>query len=111
MAVEKIKMNSPPIPKKSRLEMNVRQLLNKCELIAKEEAVDTNLRLIKYVESLSEMLAELKTSPEIESFSKPPTKEVLAGYTKRIGFLKGLIQTATLHSPTEKVKYLDTNAM
>ncbi|XP_059060936.1 vesicle transport protein USE1-like isoform X2 [Achroia grisella] len=106
MAVEKIKMNSPPIPKKSRLEMNVRQLLNKCELIAKEEAVDTNLRLIKYVESLSEMLAELKTSPD-----KPPTKEVLAGYTKRIGFLKGLIQTATLHSPTEKVKYLDTNAM
>lgn len=35
-------------------------------------------------------------------FSKPP-KDVLAEYTKRTTFLKGLIQTATLNSPIEKV--------
>lgn len=52
------------VPEKSRLEMNVRQLLNKCELIAKQESIDNNWRLKKYVESLSEMITELKTGPE-----------------------------------------------
>lgn len=52
------------MPKKSRTEMNIRQLLNKCEYIAKQEPIDNNLRLKKYVESLNEMVAELKTGPE-----------------------------------------------
>lgn len=64
MAVENPKMCTVTVPKKSRLEMNVRQLLNKCELIAKEEPVDSNWRLKKYVESLTEMMTELKTGPE-----------------------------------------------
>ncbi|KAM3963264.1 vesicle transport protein Use1 [Aphomia sociella] len=97
MAVEKIKTIAT-VSKKSRLEMNVRQLLNKCEIIAKQESVDGNWRLKKYVEYLSEMLTELKTSPD------KPTKEILAGYTKRTSFLKGVIQTATLHSPIEKLE-------
>lgn len=71
MAVEKLKatQNAPmrpmhTMPKKSRNEMNVRQLLNKCEYIAKQEPVDSNWRLKQYVESLNEMIAELKTGPE-----------------------------------------------
>ncbi|KAL0869881.1 hypothetical protein ABMA27_006083 [Loxostege sticticalis] len=97
MAVENPKMCTVTVPKKSRLEMNVRQLLNKCELIAKEEPVDSNWRLKKYVESLTEMMTELKTGPD------KPSKDVLAEYTKRTTFLKGLIQTATLNSPIEKL--------
>lgn len=71
MAVEKPKVtqNVPmrpmhTMPKKSRNEMNVRQLLNKCEYIAKQEPVDNNWRLKQYVESLNEMITELKTGPE-----------------------------------------------
>lgn len=36
-------------------------------------------------------------------YSKPP-KDVLAEYTKRAAFLNGIVQTATLNSPIEKVK-------
>ncbi|KAL4714966.1 hypothetical protein ACJJTC_003117 [Scirpophaga incertulas] len=98
MAVTKNALNTVVVPKKSRLEMNVRQLLNKCELIAKQEPVDTNWRLKKYVESLTEMLTELKTGPD------KPSKEILAEYTKRATFLKGLIHTATLNTPIEKLE-------
>ncbi|KAI8420140.1 hypothetical protein MSG28_008713 [Choristoneura fumiferana] len=64
MAIDKIKTSPEVAPKKSRLEMNVRQLLNKCELIAKQEAVEGNWRLKKYVDSLSDMITELKTGPD-----------------------------------------------
>ncbi|CAD0203185.1 unnamed protein product [Chrysodeixis includens] len=86
------------VPEKSRLEMNVRQLLNKCELIAKQESIDNNWRLKKYVESLSEMITELKTGPD------KPTKTVLAEYSKRASFLKGIVHTASLNSPSEKLE-------
>lgn len=65
MAVERPKPQIT-LPTKSRLEMNVRQLLNKCEIIAKQEPIDNNYRLKKYVESLSEMITELKTSTDPE---------------------------------------------
>lgn len=100
MAVERFKLKPTTIPKKSRLEMNIRQLLNKCELIAKEEPVDSNWRLQKYVESLTAMLTELKTGKEKDKLSK----EVIADYSKRAAFLKGLIQTANLNSPIEKLE-------
>ncbi|CAB3256985.1 unnamed protein product [Arctia plantaginis] len=99
MAVNRSKrVSSGPIPKKSRLEMNVRQLLNKCELIAKQEPLESNWRLKQYVESLSEMITELKTGPD------KPAKDVLAEYTKRAAFLKGVVQTATLNTPIEKLE-------
>ncbi|XP_045452524.1 vesicle transport protein USE1 [Melitaea cinxia] len=98
MAIEQVKMSAVPVPKKSRLEMNVRQLLNKCEFIAKEEPIDTDCRLKQYVKSLEKMLSELKMGPE------KPAKDVLAEYNKRAAFLKGLIQTATLNSPIEKLE-------
>ena len=64
MAVERAKVNAAVVPKKSRLEMNVRQLLNKCEKMAKEEPIDANCRLNQYVKSLNEMIAELKAANE-----------------------------------------------
>lgn len=64
MAVVKPKHSTATVPKRTRLEMNVRLLLNKCELIGKQESVDGNWRLKKYVESLCEMMTELKTGPE-----------------------------------------------
>lgn len=64
MAVERAKVNAAVVPKKSRLEMNVRQLLNKCEKMAKEEPIDANCRLHQYVKSLNEMIAELKAANE-----------------------------------------------
>ncbi|XP_013187466.1 vesicle transport protein USE1 [Amyelois transitella] len=99
MAVEKPKMlSTATVPKRSRTEMNVRLLLNKCELIAKQEPVEGNWRLKKYVESLMEMITELKTGPD------KPAKDVLAAYTKRATFLNGLVQTASLESPIEKLE-------
>ncbi|CAH0724431.1 unnamed protein product, partial [Brenthis ino] len=97
MAVERAK-NNVVVPKKSRLEMNVRQLLNRCELFAKQDPVDADCKLKQYVKSLNDMITELKTGPE-----KPP-KDVLAEYIKRGAFLKGLIQTASLNSPIEKLE-------
>lgn len=98
MAIEKPKLSTVPVPKKSRLEMNVRQLLSKCELIAKEESIDGNWRLKKYVESLSSMITELKTGPD------KPSKDILSEYSKRAAFLKGVVQTATLSTPIEKLE-------
>ncbi|KAG6452018.1 vesicle transport protein USE1 [Manduca sexta] len=97
MIMEKLK-SIGTVPKKSRLEMNVRQLLNKCELIAKQECIDGNWRLKKYVEALNDMITELKTGPD------KPSKDCLAEYTKRATFLKGVVQTATLNSPIEKLE-------
>ncbi|CAG5049277.1 unnamed protein product [Parnassius apollo] len=91
-------MSSVTVPKKSKEEMNVRLLLNKCELIAKQEPLDGNWRLKKYVEALSEMITELKTAPD------KPSKDLLNEYSKRVAFLKGLIQTANLNSPIEKLE-------
>lgn len=57
-------MSTPTVPKIGKEEMNVRLLLNKCELIAKQEPVEGNWRLKQYVEALGAMIAELKTLPE-----------------------------------------------
>lgn len=59
-----MKMSTPTVPKIGKEEMNVRLLLNKCELIAKQEPVEGNWRLKQYVEALGAMIAELKTLPE-----------------------------------------------
>ncbi|KAI5635126.1 membrane fusion protein use1 domain-containing protein [Phthorimaea operculella] len=83
---------------KGRAEMNVRMLLNKCELMAKQEPIDGNWRLKKYVEFLQELIGELKAD------HYKPSQEVIQEYVKRATFLKGIIQTATLNSPTEKLE-------
>lgn len=52
------------LPRKSREEMDVRLLLNKCETIAKEEPLEGNWRLKQYVNSLSDMIADIKKNPK-----------------------------------------------
>ncbi|CAK1551458.1 unnamed protein product [Leptosia nina] len=92
------RMGNCTLPTRTRTEVNVRVLLNKCELMAKQEPLDANSRLKQYVKNLEGMLAELKA----EYLEKPPTE--FPEYSKRVQFLKGLIQTATLNSPTEKLE-------
>lgn len=51
------------LPRKSREEMDIRLLLNKCENIAKEEPLEGNWRLKQYVYSLGVMLSDIKKIP------------------------------------------------
>ncbi|KAJ2948506.1 hypothetical protein O0L34_g7755 [Tuta absoluta] len=85
-------------PRRSREEMNVRMLLSKCELIAKQEPIEGNWRLKKYVEFLHELINELKAQ------RVKPSHEEMQEYIKRAAFLKGVIQTATLNTPIEKLE-------
>ncbi|TNM88032.1 hypothetical protein fugu_006253 [Takifugu bimaculatus] len=80
----------------SRLEINFTRLLSRCESIASEKRGETEWRLEKYVGSLEEMLAALR-----KSHSKP-TAEVLTEYTRKVDFLKGLLEAEKLPSPTDK---------
>ncbi|XP_068620354.1 vesicle transport protein USE1 isoform X2 [Battus philenor] len=98
MAVVKPRVISGTVPKRSKEEMNIRLLLNKCEIIAKQEPVEGNWRLNQYVEALGEMITKLKSGPYKLS------KDVINEYSKRAAFLKGLIQTANLNSPIEKLE-------
>uniref|UniRef100_A0A8C6Q9F0 Vesicle transport protein USE1 n=1 Tax=Nothobranchius furzeri TaxID=105023 RepID=A0A8C6Q9F0_NOTFU len=80
----------------SRLEINFIRLLSRCESMASEKRGETEWRLEKYVAALEEMLVALKKS------QSKPTQEVLAEYTRKVGFLKGLLEAEKLPSPTEK---------
>ncbi|XP_053178833.1 vesicle transport protein USE1 [Scomber japonicus] len=80
----------------SRLEINFIRLLSRCESIASEKRVETEWRLDKYVGALEEMLVALRKSPS------KPTPEVLTEYTRKVDFLKGLLEAEKLSSPTEK---------
>uniref|UniRef100_A0A3Q2XQS8 Vesicle transport protein USE1 n=1 Tax=Hippocampus comes TaxID=109280 RepID=A0A3Q2XQS8_HIPCM len=80
----------------SRLEINFVRLLSRCESIASEKRGEAEWRLEKYVGALEEMLVALR-----KSISKP-TPEVLTEYTRKVDFLKGLLEAEKLSSPTEK---------
>ncbi|XP_008289113.1 vesicle transport protein USE1 isoform X1 [Stegastes partitus] len=80
----------------SRLEINFVRLLSRCESIASEKRVETEWRLEKYVGALEEMLVALRKSPS------KPTPEVLTEYTRKVDFLKGLLEAEKLSSATEK---------
>ncbi|XP_077573568.1 vesicle transport protein USE1 [Stigmatopora nigra] len=80
----------------SRLEINFVRLLSRCESIASEKRGETEWRLEKYVGALEEMLVALR-----KNMSKP-TPEVLTEYTRKVDFLKGLLEAEKLSSPTEK---------
>ncbi|CAM9290691.1 unnamed protein product [Lampetra planeri] len=80
----------------SRLEINFIRLLSRCESIASEKRGETEWRLEKYVGALEEMLVALR-----KSLSKP-TPEVLTEYTRKVDFLKGLLDAEKLSSTTEK---------
>ncbi|XP_056133881.1 vesicle transport protein USE1 [Lampris incognitus] len=80
----------------SRLEINFIRLLSRCESIASEKRGETEWRLDKYVGALEEMLAALRKNPS------KPTQEALTDYTRKVEFLKGLLEAEKLSSSTEK---------
>uniref|UniRef100_A0A3Q3BIK5 Vesicle transport protein USE1 n=1 Tax=Kryptolebias marmoratus TaxID=37003 RepID=A0A3Q3BIK5_KRYMA len=80
----------------SRLEINFIRLLSRCESMASEKRGETEWRLEKYVAALEEMLVALRKS------QSKPTQEVLTEYTRKVDFLKGLLEAEKLLSPTEK---------
>uniref|UniRef100_A0AAQ5YNE3 Vesicle transport protein USE1 n=1 Tax=Amphiprion ocellaris TaxID=80972 RepID=A0AAQ5YNE3_AMPOC len=80
----------------SRLEINFVRLLSRCESIASEKRGEAEWRLEKYVGALEEMLVALRKNPS------KPTPEVLTEYTRKVDFLKGLLEAEKLSSATEK---------
>ncbi|MBN3282451.1 USE1 protein, partial [Polyodon spathula] len=80
----------------SRLEINFIRLLSRCESMASEKRGDAEWRLEKYVSALEEMLTALKKS------TSKPVPEALTDYTRKVEFLKGLLEAEKLSSPTEK---------
>ncbi|XP_034035734.1 LOW QUALITY PROTEIN: vesicle transport protein USE1 [Thalassophryne amazonica] len=80
----------------SRLEINFIRLLSRCESIASEKREETEWRLGKYVGALEEMLVALRKCPS------KPTPEVLTEYTRKVDFMKGLLEAEKLSSPAEK---------
>ncbi|CAL8308387.1 unnamed protein product [Lota lota] len=80
----------------SRLEINFIRLLSRCESIAAEKRGETEWRLEKYVGALEDMLVALRKTPS------KPTQEVLTEYTRKVDFLKGILDAEKLSSATEK---------
>uniref|UniRef100_A0A8C6U0P4 Vesicle transport protein USE1 n=1 Tax=Neogobius melanostomus TaxID=47308 RepID=A0A8C6U0P4_9GOBI len=74
----------------SRLEINFVRLLSRCESIASEKRGETEWRLEKYVAALEEMLVALRKNPG------KSTPEVLTEYTRKVDFLKGLLEAEKL---------------
>ncbi|XP_072100167.1 vesicle transport protein USE1 [Mobula birostris] len=79
-----------------RLEKNFLRLLVRCESMAAEKRDEKDWRFEKYVEALQEMLTELK-----KHMSKP-TPEVLNEYSRKVEFMKGLLEAEKLPNPSEK---------
>ncbi|XP_069784134.1 vesicle transport protein USE1 [Narcine bancroftii] len=80
----------------SRLEKNFLRLLVRCESMAAEKRDEKDWRLEKYVDALQEMLTELK-----KHISKP-VPEVMNEYSRKVEFLKGLLEAEKLPHPAEK---------
>ncbi|XP_012223463.1 vesicle transport protein USE1 [Linepithema humile] len=80
----------------SRLEINVKRLLTRCELIAKDDP-HKDWKLEKYILALDDMMNKLQAQPN------KPSKDTMMGYTKRIDFLKGIISAMKLSNPVERV--------
>ncbi|XP_018410601.1 PREDICTED: vesicle transport protein USE1 [Nanorana parkeri] len=81
---------------KSRLELNFVRLLSRCECMASEKREQGEWRLEKFVGALEEMLASIKKD------TRKPAPELLIEYSRKVDFLKGLLDAEKLSSPTEK---------
>ncbi|CAH3181654.1 unnamed protein product [Porites lobata] len=84
----------------SKLEINFRRLLERCEVMASEiheNKENVSWRLEKYVLTLQRQAAELKKS------ESKPSPDAMTEYSKKVEFLKGLIETQKMKSPTEKL--------
>ncbi|XP_046464935.1 vesicle transport protein USE1 isoform X1 [Neodiprion pinetum] len=80
----------------SRLEINVRRLLTRCEFMAKDDQ-QTDWRLEKFILALDDLVNELQTMPN------KPSKDTITEYNRRVEFLKGVVGTAKLSNPVERV--------
>ncbi|NXS09340.1 USE1 protein, partial [Neodrepanis coruscans] len=80
----------------TRLELNMVRLLSRCEALAAERRDPQEWRLEKYVAALEDMLRELKKQ------SSKPAPELLNEYSRKVDFLKGLLEAEKLSSSTEK---------
>ncbi|XP_067168895.1 vesicle transport protein USE1 [Apteryx mantelli] len=80
----------------TRLELNLMRLLSRCEALAAERRDPEEWRLEKYVAALEEMLRGLKKQ------SSKPAPELLNEYSRKVDFLKGLLEAEKLSSSTEK---------
>ncbi|KAM8794847.1 vesicle transport protein USE1 [Eudromia elegans] len=80
----------------TRLELNLVRLLSRCEALAAERRDAEEWRLEKYVAALEDMLRELKKQ------ASKPTPELLNEYSRKVDFLKGLLEAEKLSSSTEK---------
>ncbi|XP_064031156.1 vesicle transport protein USE1 isoform X1 [Pogoniulus pusillus] len=81
----------------TRLELNLVRLLSRCEALAAERRDPEEWRLEKYVAALEDMLRELK-----KQASSKPAPELLNEYSRKVDFLKGLLEAEKLSSSTEK---------
>ncbi|XP_075467340.1 vesicle transport protein USE1 [Ascaphus truei] len=80
----------------SRLELNFVRLLSRCEAMASDKRDEGEWRLEKYVGALEEMLASVRKD------TRKPAPELLIEYSRKVDFLKGLLETEKLSTPTEK---------
>ncbi|NWT21279.1 USE1 protein, partial [Vireo altiloquus] len=80
----------------TRLELNLMRLLSRCEALAAERRDPEEWRLEKYVAALEDMLRELKKQ------ASKPAPELLNEYTRKVDFLKGLLEAEKLSSSMEK---------
>ncbi|CAH1797264.1 unnamed protein product [Owenia fusiformis] len=80
----------------SRLEINFRRLLKRCEHMATEQRHD-DWRLEKYVSALNDQLTEIRGSP-----TSRPDADTLGEYVRKVEFLKGLIEAEKKSSSSEK---------
>uniref|UniRef100_A0A8C5TNY6 Vesicle transport protein USE1 n=1 Tax=Malurus cyaneus samueli TaxID=2593467 RepID=A0A8C5TNY6_9PASS len=80
----------------TRLELNLMRLLSRCEALAAERRDPEEWRLEKYVAALEDMLRELKKQ------ASKPAPELLNEYSRKVDFLKGLLEAEKLPSSTEK---------
>ncbi|XP_066126618.1 vesicle transport protein USE1 [Saccopteryx bilineata] len=80
----------------SRLELNLVRLLCRCEAMAAEKRDPDEWRLEKYVGALDDMLQALKAQ------ASKPASEVINEYSRKVDFLKGMLQAEKLTSSSEK---------
>ncbi|XP_077778179.1 vesicle transport protein USE1 [Podarcis muralis] len=79
-----------PVP---RAELKLVRLLSRCEALAADRRGPDEWRLEKYVSALEEMLLDLK------KHSSKPAPEVLNEYSRKVDFLKGLLEADKLVRP------------
>ncbi|XP_076726737.1 vesicle transport protein USE1 [Callospermophilus lateralis] len=87
---------SPVAMAASRLELNLVRLLCRCEAMAAEKRDPDEWRLEKYVGALEDMLQALKAQ------ASKPASEVINEYSRKVDFLKGMLQAEKLTSSSEK---------